>query len=215
MTMPRRLLLLAIALALPSRAAAQERVTSSFMVTEEGREVGKERVTLLTAVDSGQVVRFQLAAERLAGRGMEAVVSRSSSGDFDALQMEYRDSAGTEIVRAGRRGNRIIVTSGGPAGRRTRELPATDPMVLLDEDLHALLYVAAALATPSGRVVTGLYVRSARRVSFTATRRGMGDRGSAVDFTGGLTAYLLLDASGRLQRLELPTQKVVLTPLPH
>jgi len=212
MTMSRLLLL---ALALPTLAAAQERVTSTFMVTEAGREIGKERVTLLTAADSGPVVRFQLAADRLTGRGMEAVVGRSSDGEFDALQLELRDSLGTEIVRAGHRGNRIIVTFSGPTGRRTRELPASDHMVLLDEDLHALIYVAAALATPAGRPLTGLYVRSGRRVSFTATQRSMGSRGSAVDFTGGLTAFLLLDSAGRLERLELPAQQVVLSPLPR
>jgi hypothetical protein len=86
---------------------------------------------------------------------------------------------------------------------------------MLDEELHALLFVAAELATPSGHPLTGLYVRTGRRVNFTVTRRSMGSRGSAVDFKGGITAFLLLDAQGRLERLELPNEGIVLNPLPR
>lgn len=207
-------LLALLALVLPSSLAAQDRVTSTFVVTRAGREVGKARITLQRA-EGGPVARIQLSEQTLAGRSVEAVVNRSSDGAFDALQIEFRDSLGTEILRAGHSGNRFIVTSSGPTGRRTRELPAGDQMVLLDEELHGLLYVAAGLATEGGRPLTGLYLRSGRRVTFTATRRGMGSRGTAVDFTGGITAYLLLAADGRLERLELPTAGIVLTPLPR
>jgi hypothetical protein len=146
---------------------------------------------------------------------VEAILSRSAAGRFDGLQMEIVDSTGTELIRAGQRGTRIIVTSTGPTGRRTRELPAGDDVVLLDESLHALIYVAAELAIPSGKALTGLYVRSGRRAKFTATRRDMGSRGSAVDFRGDVNAQLLLDPRGQLLRLDLPDERIALSPLPR
>jgi hypothetical protein len=141
----------------------------------------------------------QVEATTLTGRRVDAMVSRSTDGRFDTLQMEVEDSAGTELVRAGQRGTRIIVTSTGPTGRRTRELPAGDFVVLLDESLHGLLYIAAELATPSGQALTGLYVRTGRRASFTATRRDMGSRGSAVDLGRHQRA-----AAARLARPDAP-----------
>ncbi len=201
-------------LALPAVLAAQERSTSAFVVTQDGREVGKARLTLESS-GGGPPSRVQVEASTLTGRSADAMVSRSTRGRFDTLQMEVVDSAGTELIRAGQRGARIIVTATGPTGRRTRELPAGDFVVLLDESLHGLLYIAAELATPSGQALTGLYVRTGRRASFTATRRDMGSRGSAVDFKGDVTAQLLLDPRGQMLRLDLPNDRIALSPLPR
>jgi hypothetical protein len=212
MTMSRPLLL--CLLSLPAALAAQERSSSAYVVTQDGREVGKARLTLETS-DGGPPGRVKLEASTLAGRRVDAMASRSADGRFDTLQMEVEDSAGTELVRAGQRGARIIVTSTGPSGRRTRELPAGDFVVLLDEALPGLLYIAAELASPSGQALTGLYVRTGRRASFTATRRDMGSRGSAVDFRGDVTAQLLLDPRGQMLRLDLPNDRIALSPLPR
>jgi hypothetical protein len=201
-------------LSLPSVLAAQERSASAYVVTRNGHEVGKARLTLESA-GGAPPSRVKLEASTLAGQRVDAMASRSADGRFDTLQMEIEDSAGTELIRAGQRGTRIIVTSTGPTGRRTRELPAGDFVVLLDETLPALLYIAAELATPSGQALTGLYVRTGRRASFTATRRDMGSRGSAVDFRGDVTAQLLLDPRGQMLRLDLPNERIALSPLPR
>ncbi len=201
-------------LILPAALAAQERSTSAYVVTQDGREVGKARLTL-ESTGGGPPSRVKVEASSLTGRRVDAMVSRSTDGRFDTLQMEVEDSAGTELIRAGQRGTRIIVTSTGLTGRRTRELPAGDFVVLLDESLHGLLYIAAELATPSGQALTGLYVRTGRRASFTATRRDMGSRGSAVDFKGDVTAQLLLDPRGQMLRLDLPNDRIALSPLPR
>jgi hypothetical protein len=212
MTMSRPVLWCLVAL--PVVLSAQERSTSAYVVTQNGHEVGKARLTLESS-GGGPPSRVKVDASTLAGQHTEAMVSRSTDGRFDTLQMEVADSAGTELVRAGMRGSRIIVTSTGPTGRRTRELPAGEFVVLLDESLHGLLYIAAELATPSGQALTGLYVRTGRRASFTATRRDMGSRGSAVDFKGDVTAQLLLDSRGQMLRLDLPDDRIALSPLPR
>jgi hypothetical protein len=214
MTMPRPLLLPLLLLAVPATLAAQAPVRASFVVTQAGREAGKEVLTVHPDAQ-GKVVRIDVEATTLAGREAEAVVNRSGPGPFDAIQLEFRDSTGTEIIRAGVRGNRMIVTSSGPAGRRTRELPVNGPVVMLDEELPSLLFAAVEQATPAGQALCGLFVRSGRRVTFTATRRPMGSRGTAIDFKGGVTAFMLLDPTGRLERLELPDRAIVLNPLPH
>jgi hypothetical protein len=212
MTMSRAALL--ALLAFPTPLVAQERSTSAFVVTQDGREVGKTRLTLESTAGAPPG-RVKVETSSLAGGRVSAMVSRSTDGRFDTLQMEVEDSAGTELVRAGQRGTRIIVTSTGPRGRRTRELPAGDFVVLLDETLHGLLYLAAELATPSGQPLTGLYVRTGRRVGVTATRRDMGSRGSAVDLSGDISAQLLLDPRGQLLRLDLPNERITLSPLPR
>ena len=201
-------------LTLPAALAAQERSASAYVVTQDGHEVGKARLTLESSGDAPPS-RVKLEASTLAGQRVDAMASRSADGRFDTLQMEIEDSAGTELIRAGQRGTRIIVTSTGPTGRRTRELPAGDFVVLLDESLPGLLDIAAELATTSGLALTGLYVRTGRRASFTATRRDMGSRGSAVDFKGDVTAQLLLDARGQMLRLDLPNERIALSPLPR
>jgi hypothetical protein len=213
MTMSRALLPLLL-LAAPAALVAQAPLRASFVVSQAGREAGKETLTVHPDAQ-GKIVRIDVEATTLAGREAEAVVNRSGPGPFDAIQLEFRDSSGTEIVRAGVRGNRMIVTSSGPTGRRTRELPIDGPVVMLDEELPSLLFAAVEQATPAGQALNGLFVRSGRRVTFTAARRAMGSRGSAVDFRGGVTASLLLDPTGRLERLELLDRAIVLNPLPH
>jgi hypothetical protein len=213
MTMPRTLLLLT--LILPATLHAQTRSSSAYVVTQNGREIGKERLTLESPGAGLANRRMKVEATRLAGGQSEAVLSRDAEGRFDALQMEFTDSAGTELIRAGIRGNRIIITSSGPAGRRTRELPVADNIVPLDESMQSLLYLAARRATPPGRALTGLYLRTGRQAAFTATRRDMGSRGSAVDFTGDVTGQMLLDTAGEMLRLDVHTSGISLNQLPR
>ena len=211
--MPRTLVLLM--LALPVSLGAQTRSTSAYIVTQNGREVGKERLTLDAPGPGPASRRIRVSASTLTGRRSEAVLSRDAEGRFDALQMEFTDSTGTEIIRAGIRGNRLIVTSSGPTGYRTRELPVSDNVVPLDEGMHSLLYIAARQATLAGRALTALFLRTGRQARFTATRREMGSRGSAVDFQGDITGQMMLDADGGMLRLDVHSQGVSLSPLPR
>jgi hypothetical protein len=213
MTMSRTLLLLT--LTVPASLHAQVRSTSAYVVTQNGREVGQERLTIESPGAGLANRRIQVEATTLAGRKSEAVLSRDAEGRFDALQMEFTDSAGTELIRAGIRGNRIIITSSGPAGRRTRELPVADNIIPLDDGMHSLLYLAARQATPAGRALTGLYLRTGRQAALTATRRDMGSRGSAVDFNGDVKGQMLLDAAGEMLRLEVHTLGISLNQLPR
>ena len=211
--MPRTLVLLM--LALPVSLGAQTRSTSAYVVTQNGREVGKERLTLDAPGQGPASRRIRVSASTLTERRSEAVLSRDAEGRFDALQMEFTDSAGTEIIRAGIRGNRLIITSSGPTGYRTRELPVSDNVVPLDDGMHCLLYIAARQATLAGRALTGLFLRTGRQARFTATRREMGSRGSAVDFQGDITGQMMLDADGEMLRLDLHAQGISLSPLPR
>jgi hypothetical protein len=204
-----------LTLALPVSLAAQVRSTSAYVVTQHGREIGKERLTLEVPGPGGAGRRIKVEASTLTGRESAAVLGRDGGGRIDVLQMEFTDSAGSESIRASIRGNRMIVTSSGPVGHRTRELPVAGNMVPLDDGMQSLLYVAATEATLGGRVLTGLYLRTGRQANFTATRRDMGSRGSAVDFSGDVKGQMLLDANGEMLRLDLPSQGIALNQLPR
>ena len=81
--------------------------------------------------------------------------------------------------------------------------------------MHSLLYIAARQATLAGRALTGLFLRTGRQARFTATRREMGSRGSAVDFQGDITGQMMLDADGGMLRLDVHSQGISLSPLPR
>ena len=211
--MPRTLVLLLLTLPVP--LAAQTRSTAAYVVTQDGREVGKERLTLDAPGQGPASRRIRVAASTLTDRRSEAVLSRDAEGRFEALQMEFTDSAGTEVIRASIRGNRIIVTSSGPTGHRTRELPVSDNVVPLDDGMQSLLYIAARQATLAGRALTGLYLRTGRQARFTATLREMGSRGSAVDFQGDIQGQMTLDADGQMLRLDVHSKGILLSPLPR
>ena len=74
--MPRTLVLLL--LALPVSLGAQTRSTSAYVVTQNGREVGKERLTLDAPGQGPASRRIRVSASTLTERRSEAVLSRDA-----------------------------------------------------------------------------------------------------------------------------------------
>jgi len=83
--------------------------------------------------------------------------------------------------------------------------------VLLDDGIFSLYAAVANLATPAGRPLTAIFPRTGKRATFSA-RREAGDAGSVrVTLAGDIGGTLVTDPDGRLIRLELPNQGIVVT----
>jgi hypothetical protein len=63
----------------------------------------------------------------------------------------------------------------------------------------------------AGARVTALYPRGGRRATIVA-RRESGTDGTTIQLSGDVTGTLVVDAAGRLQRLELPAAGILVTP---
>ena len=66
------------------------------------------------------------------------------------------------------------------------------------------------VATPAGRTLTAVFPRTGKRATFTA-RQDAGGGGTAkrVTLTGDIAGTLLTDGQGRVRRLELPSQGLI------
>ena len=93
-------------------------------------------------------------------------------------------------------------------------MPGGPGVILLDEQLQALLLLVADLATPGGTRVTAVYPRTGQRANITARRVEGGPQGAVVELTGDLTGRMQLDANGRVDRMELPQSGIIVTRLP-
>ncbi|MCU0620151.1 MAG: hypothetical protein MUC69_01455 [Gemmatimonadales bacterium] len=202
-----------LALLTTTALRAQAVPTAAYVVSVDGREAGQERIGRGVGRDGGPVLRVETVP--VAPPPLTALLSRAAGGQQDVLQLEIRHPEGTETVRATPGPGRITVSSSGTGTRRTRELPASGRVLLLDEAAHGLLLAAAEAATPEGTELTGIYVRSGRRVRFTAIREVAKAGGApSVRLTGELNARLRFEPDGRLDRLELPDARTVLSRLP-
>ncbi|HEX5634299.1 MAG TPA: hypothetical protein VFX50_13760 [Gemmatimonadales bacterium] len=218
----RQVLMCAMVAAAPARVLAQEaaaaptRLEASYVVRRDGKDVGRERLV----VSPGQIsqgragMRWELQSRLLSGDEIRAVLTQSSDGMLDALQLETRDAEGTKVLRAAHRGTRIVISLTGDRIRRARELPAAEHSVLLDEQLHGLLFVVKDLASDAGTALVGIYPRTGDRVNFTAKREAGAQGGMVIVLTGGLTGRLTIDADGRVNRMDLTSAKLVLERLP-
>ncbi len=201
--------------ALPLPLAAQDAVNATYTIQREGREAGRERLVLRPGQGRGLAGSTVLIEGRRTDTGEElrASVARMEDGTEDNVALEVRRKAGVSTVRAANRAGRIFITSVGDGARGGRELPGGPGVVFLDDDLALLAVGAADLATASGTRLTGVFVRTGRRVAFTA-RRTDTPAGSQVELSGELTGRLVLDRSGRPERLELASLGLVATRLP-
>jgi hypothetical protein len=101
------------------------------------------------------------------------------------------------------------VAKGSEAGR---ELPGGPDVVLLDEQVFSLYCAVADVATPQGKSLTAVFPRANRRASFVAKREsGAGGGNTRVTLSGNINGTLVTDAQGRLVRLELAENGIVVT----
>ena len=129
--------------------------------------------------------------------------------------------ASVTVILAAGSGARLIVRTVGAGSESGRELPGGPDVVLLDEQVFSLYAAVADLATPAGRTLTAVFPahRQARHLHCSP---GIGRQWRSEPrrrSPASIAGTLLTDALGRVQRLELPSQGLMvaqggLAPLP-
>ena len=186
----------------------QEPLETSLVVTQEGRETGREAFTLRPGRGRGAPGSTLVAVARYPATNpllkVAATLERTPEFALAKFQLDVEGPNGTTIILAAGSGARLIVRTVAKGSEAGRELPGGPDVVLLDESVYSLYTAVADLATPAGKSLTGVFPRTGRRASFVARRESAGAGASRVTLTGDLSGTLVTDSKGRLQRLELP-----------
>jgi hypothetical protein len=197
-------------------AAAQERLETKLVVTQGGREIGREEFTLRATRGRGLPGTTIIAAARYPSISpttrLAATLERTPDSALAKFQLDVESAGAVTVILAAGSGARLIVRTVAKGSESGRELPGGPDVVLLDEAVFALYHPVAELATAGGRTLTAIFPRSGKRAAFTA-RRESGTAGGAgrVALSGDITGILVTDAKGRLERLELPATGTVVT----
>jgi len=197
-------------------AAAQERPEAKLVVQQGGREIGREEFTLRPSRGRGVPGTSLVASARYPATNpttlLAATLERTPEGALAKFQLDVESGGVVTVILAAGSGARLIVRTVGQGSESGRELPGGPDVVLLDDQIFSLYAAVADLATPAGRSLTAVFPRTGKRAGFAA-RRESGGAGAPmrVALTGDITGTLLTDAQGRVQRLELPSQGLVIT----
>jgi hypothetical protein len=205
-------LLLPLMLQNPS-AAAQQGLETKLVVQQGGREIGREEFTLQRgggAPGTALVASARYPAVRPTTQ-LSATLELTPESAIAKFQLEVEGPTGTTVILAAGSGARLIVRTVAKGSESGRELPGGPDVILLDEGVHSLWAVVAMLSTPAGRPLTAVYPRAGKRVSFVARREGGEGGNTRVSLSGDLSGTLVTDPDGRVQRLELPGQGLVVT----
>lgn len=199
-------------------AVAQESLETKLVVTQEGRETGREEFTLRTGRGRGAPGSTLVAVARYPATNpllkLAATFERTQEFALSKFQLDVEGPDGTTVILAAGSGARLIVRTVAKGSEAGRELPGGPDVVLLDQAVYSLYTAVADLATPAGKSLTGVFPRTGRRASFVARREG-GNPGSRVILSGDIDGTLVTDPQGRLQRLEFPGSRVVVTRAPE
>ena len=206
------LLLLVVAPSRPS--AAQQGAPTVLVVRQSGREIGREEFTLANSRARGAAGTTLTATAKYPPTApttrLAAVLERTPEAALAKFQLDVDGPTGTTVILAAGSGARLIVRTVAKGSESGRELPGGPDVVLLDEQVQSLLAQVADLATPAGRPLTAIYPRTGRRLALTAKREAGGESGSnRTALSGDLSAVLVTDAAGRVVRVELPGQDIV------
>ncbi len=198
----------------PALAQAPDPIT--LVVTQGGREIGREDFTLTPGRGRGSPGTTLSATARypvtVPTTRLTAVLERTPESAIAKFQLDVESPSGTTVILAAGTGARLVVRTVAKGSESGRELPGGPDVVLLDEEVHSLFATVADLATPAGKRLTAIYPRTGKRAAFTARREGGGDAGARrVVLTGDIAGTLTTDSEGRLQRLELPAQTKTVT----
>lgn len=207
-------LMLLVMLAVP--AAAQERADTRLVVQQGGREIGREEFTLRPSRGRGVAGTSIVASARYPATNpttlLAATLERTPEGALAKFQLDVESGGVVTVILAAGSGARLIIRTVAQGSESGRELPGGPDVVLLDDQVFSLYAAVADLATPAGRALTAVFPRSGKRAGFTARREtGAAGAPTRVALTGDLTGTLLTDAQGRVERLELPGQGLVVT----
>jgi len=206
------LLLLAMMYIVP--AEAQTPLETTLVVQQGGREIGREEFTLRPGRGRGAPGTTLIAAARYPARNpttqLAATLERTAEFALAKFQLDVETDGAVTVILAAGSGARLIVRTVAAGSESGRELPGGPDVVLLDDRVYSLYATVADLATPAGRRLTAIFPRTGTRATLTA-RKEAGSPGGTVKvaLTGDVAGTLLADAQGRLLRLDLPAQGIV------
>ena len=198
-----------------SPALAQAAGPITLVITESGKEIGREEFTLTSGRGRGASGTTLAATARYPATTpttrLTALLERTPESAVAKFQLEVESAGGTTVILAAGTGARLVVRTVAKGSESGRELPGGPDVVLLDDEVYSLYATVADLATQAGKRLTAIFPRTGRRVAFTAQREGAAAGDRRVVLTGDLAGTLVTDAEGRLQSLELPAQNRVVT----
>jgi hypothetical protein len=198
-----------------SPVLAQAAAPITLVVTESGKEIGREEFTLTSGRGRGASGTTLAATAKYPASTpttrLTALLERTPESAVAKFQLDVESSSGTTVILAAGTGARLVVRTVAKGSESGRELPGGPDVVLLDDEVYSLYATVADLATPAGKRLTAIFPRTGRRVAFTAQRDGTAGGDRRVVLTGDLAGTLVTDAEGRLQSLELPAQNRVVT----
>ncbi|HEX2220355.1 MAG TPA: hypothetical protein VHG35_16240 [Gemmatimonadales bacterium] len=199
-----------------SPALAQAPGPIELIVTQGGKEIGRESFTLAPGRGRGAPGTTLSATARYPAAvpttRLTALLERTPESAIAKFQLDVDGPEGTTVILAAGTGARLVVRTVAEGSESGRELPGGPDVVLLDDEVHSLYVAVADLATSGGKRLTAIFPRTGRRAAFTARREDGGQGGRRrVALTGDIAGTLVTDAEGRLHRLELPAQNKVVT----
>ncbi|MEO8088769.1 MAG: hypothetical protein ABI703_00575 [Gemmatimonadales bacterium] len=201
-----------------TQAEAQESLETKLVITQEGRETGREEFTLRQGRGRGAPGSTLISVARYPATNpllkLAATLERTPESALAKFQLDVEGPNGTTVILAAGSGARLIVRTVAKGSEAGRELPGGPDVVLLDEAVYSLYSAVADLATLSGKALTGVFPRTSRRVSFVARREAGGGGGATVTLSGDISGTLVTDAKGRVQHLEFPGSHIVVTRAP-
>jgi hypothetical protein len=206
--------LLVLVVAPSHPAAAQQGSPTVLVVRQAGREIGREEFTLAAGRARGATGSTLTATAKYPPTApttrLAAVLERTPEAALAKFQLDVDGPGGTTVILAAGSGARLIVRTVAKGSESGRELPGGPDVVLLDEQVYSLLAQVADLATPAGRPLTAIYPRTGRRLALVARRGPGGEAGSTrTALSGDLSATIVTDAAGRVVRVEVPGQDIV------
>lgn len=199
-----------------SPALAQAAAPVTLVISQDGREIGREVFTLASGRGRGAAGTTLSATARYPSTvpttRLTALLERTPESAVAKFQLDVESPSGTTVILAAGTGARLVVRTVAEGSESGRELPGGPDVVLLDDEVYSLYVTVADLATPAGKRLTAIFPRTGKRVAFTARRdAGAPAERRRIILTGDLAGTLVTDAEGRLHRLELPAQNKVVT----
>jgi hypothetical protein len=196
-------------------AAAQQALQTKLVVKQNGRETGREEFTLRRGRGGGAPGTSLVASARYPATApttqLSATLELTTELAIAKFQLEVEGPNGTSVILAAGSGARLIVRTVAKGSESGRELPGGPDVVLLDEGVHSLYAMVALLSTSAGRNLTAVFPRTGKRASFVARLEGGEGDSMRIALSGDINGTLVTDSDGRLTRLELPGQGLLVT----
>ena len=193
---------------------AQQTFDYTLSIQQGGREIGREDYSVRPGSRTGGSLitarsRYPASSPTLQIRTTQ---ERSPDGAIAKFELDVQGPEGNVVILAAGSGARLIVRSVTKGSEAGRELPGGRDLVLLDDRVFSLYLAIADAATAGVARLTAVYPRSGRRATIVA-RREPGPEGATIQLSGDVTGSLIVDAQGRLQRLDLPAPSILVTPV--